>query len=46
MNHRANQDLLELGLNDPATRAEAAYSLARLLDFSGWEQDMILLRDR
>ena len=33
--------MLELGLNDPATRAETAYSLARLLEFSGWEQDSI-----
>jgi cell wall-associated NlpC family hydrolase len=41
LNHPAAQDILELGLNDPATRAEAAYSLARLLDFSGWEQDSI-----
>ena len=28
-NHPAAEDALELGLNDPATRAEAAYSLAR-----------------
>ena len=28
-NHPAADDALELGLNDPATRAEAAYSLAR-----------------
>ena len=41
LNHPAEQDLLELGPNDPATRAEAAYSLARLLEFSGWEQDSI-----
>ena len=40
-NHPAADDALELGLNDPATRAEAAYSLARLLDLSGWEQDRI-----
>ena len=40
-NHPAEQDALELGLNDPATRAEAAYSLARLLDLSGWEQEWI-----
>ena len=38
-NHPAEHDSLELGLNDPATRAEAAYSLARLLDLSGWEQE-------
>jgi cell wall-associated NlpC family hydrolase len=41
LNHPAGQDTLELGLNDPATRAETAYSLARLLEFSGWEQDEI-----
>lgn len=41
LNHPAEQDLLELGPNDPATRAEAAYSLARLIGFSGWEQDSI-----
>ena len=40
-NHPAAEDALELGLNEPATRAEAAYSLARLLDLSGWEQDWI-----
>jgi hypothetical protein len=41
VNHPAGQDLLELGPDEPATQAEAAYSLARLLDFSGWEQDTI-----
>ena len=40
-NHPAENDALELGLNDPATRAEAAYSFARLLNLSGWEQDWI-----
>jgi hypothetical protein len=40
-NHPAAEDTLELGPNDPATRAEAAYSLARLLGLSGWEQDQI-----
>ena len=40
-NHPAAQDELELGLNDPATRAEAAYSLARVLRLSGWEQEQI-----
>jgi cell wall-associated NlpC family hydrolase len=40
-NHPAATDALELGLNDPATRAEAAYSLARLLGLSGWEQEWI-----
>ena len=32
--------------NDPATRAEAAYSLARLLGLSGWEQSRIRSRRR
>ena len=38
-NHPAADDALELAPNEPATRAEAAYSLARLLAFSGWEQE-------
>jgi hypothetical protein len=40
-NHPAADDALELGLNDPATRAEAAYSLARVLQLTGWEEDRI-----
>ncbi len=40
-NHPAAEDALELGLDDAATRAEAAYSLARLLELSGWEQDQV-----
>jgi cell wall-associated NlpC family hydrolase len=40
-NHPAVSDALELGPTDAATRAEAAYSLARLLALSGWEQDQI-----
>ncbi len=40
-NHPADADALELGLNDPATRAEAAYSLAQVLELSGWEQERI-----
>ena len=40
-NHPADRDELELGLNDPATRAEAAYSLAQILDMSGWEQERV-----
>ena len=40
-NHPAPEDTLELGLEEPATRAEAAFSLARLLDLSGWEQNRI-----
>jgi hypothetical protein len=41
VNHPAAEDALELGLNDAATRAEAAYSLARMLALSGWEQEEI-----
>ena len=37
VNHPANQDSLELLPTDTATRAEAAYSAARILRFSGWE---------
>jgi cell wall-associated NlpC family hydrolase len=40
-NHPAAMDTLELALNDAATRAEAAYSLARVLELSGWEQEQI-----
>ncbi|MGZ8783146.1 MAG: C40 family peptidase [Gaiellaceae bacterium] len=40
-NQPAAADALELGPNDPATRAEAAYSLARVLGLSGWEQTQI-----
>ena len=36
-NHPDGSDALELGPNDPATRAEAAYSLARVLLLSEWE---------
>src|SRR5689334_7270244 len=39
-NHPAGQDDLELLPSDPATRAEAAYSAARMLGFSGWEVDV------
>ncbi len=41
VNHPAAEEALELGLNDVATRAEAAYSLARLLALSGREQEQI-----
>ncbi len=40
-NHPAARDELELGLNEPATRAEAAYSLARLLELSSWDVERI-----
>jgi len=36
-NHPSSQDNLELLPNQPATRAEAAYSGAQVLKFSGWE---------
>ena len=36
-NHPAAQDDLELLPSDPSTRAEAAYSAARILRFQGWE---------
>jgi cell wall-associated NlpC family hydrolase len=38
-NHPAAQDKLELLPDDPATRAEAAYSVAQILGFHGWEGD-------
>ena len=42
LNHPAAEDSLELGPNDPATRAEAAYSLARVLELtSGWEEEQV-----
>jgi cell wall-associated NlpC family hydrolase len=37
VNHPAAQDDLELLPNETATRAEAAYSAARILGFGGWE---------
>jgi cell wall-associated NlpC family hydrolase len=40
-NHPASDDALELRPNDPATRAEAAYSAAQILTFSGWESSAI-----
>jgi cell wall-associated NlpC family hydrolase len=38
-NHPAGQDDLERFPNEPAPRAEAAYSVARILSFRGWELD-------
>ena len=40
-NHPAGQDSLELLPLDNATRAEAAYSAARILGFGGWETESI-----
>jgi hypothetical protein len=36
-NHPAAQDRLELSPSEPATRAEAAYSTARILRFGDWD---------
>jgi cell wall-associated NlpC family hydrolase len=40
-NHPAAQDSLELRPNDAITRAEAAYSLARLLQLGQWDADWV-----
>jgi NlpC/P60 family len=40
-NHPAKDDDLELLPNDPVTRAETAYSVAKILRFSGWEQQNV-----
>jgi cell wall-associated NlpC family hydrolase len=40
-NHPAAQDNLELLPNEIATRAEAAYSGAQILKFSGWETQAV-----
>lgn len=37
-NHPAKDDDLELRPGDPITRAETAYSVAKILHFAGWEQ--------
>ncbi len=36
-NHPAGDDALERSVTEPATRADAAYSVARVLSWSGWE---------
>ena len=41
VDHPAAQDALELRPTDPATRAEAAYSAARILGFGGWEAEYV-----
>ncbi len=41
VNHPASQDSLELGPENVATRAEAAYSAARILSFTGGEADFV-----
>jgi cell wall-associated NlpC family hydrolase len=40
-NHPAERDNRELRPNDPATRAEAAYSLARVLELGQWDSDWV-----
>jgi cell wall-associated NlpC family hydrolase len=40
-NHPAQLDSLELVPSQPATRAEAAYSAAQILNFRGWESDQV-----
>ncbi len=42
LNHPQGQDALELAAGDPATRAEAAYSFARLLELSAWDADRVV----
>ena len=41
VNHPASQDTLELGPDNVATRAEAAYSAARILGFNGSEGGLV-----
>ncbi len=41
INHPAKVDDLELRPSDPATRAETAYSVAKILSFGGWEQQYV-----
>jgi len=41
INHSAARDDLELRPNDIATRAEAAYSLARVLRLDQWDEDWV-----
>ncbi len=40
--HPLKQDDLELLPSDPVTRAETAYSVSKILHFSGWEQEYAL----
>jgi cell wall-associated NlpC family hydrolase len=42
VNHLMPNDARELQLSQPATRAEAAYSLARILSLEQWEYDAAL----
>jgi cell wall-associated NlpC family hydrolase len=40
-NHPASEDDLELLPTSPVTRAETAYSVAKILKFGGWEQQYV-----
>src|ERR687888_1850827 len=40
-NHPAKDDDLELLPSDPVTRAETAYSVAKILRFGGWEEQNV-----
>jgi cell wall-associated NlpC family hydrolase len=40
-NHPAARDDLELLPSDPVTRAETAYSVAKILSFAGWETQSV-----
>ncbi|HEY7003392.1 MAG TPA: NlpC/P60 family protein [Gaiellaceae bacterium] len=42
INHPAETDALELRPQDPATRAETAYSFARALALSQWDEDNVV----
>jgi cell wall-associated NlpC family hydrolase len=41
LDHPAKQDDLELLPSSPVTRAETAYSVAKILQFQGWEQQYV-----
>jgi cell wall-associated NlpC family hydrolase len=41
LNHPASADALELRPQDVASRAEAAYSVAQILSFSGWQASSV-----
>jgi cell wall-associated NlpC family hydrolase len=41
LDHPAKQDDLELLPSSPVTRAETAYSVAKILRFQGWEQQYV-----
>ena len=41
INHLRNEEELELQLSEPATRAEAAYSVARMLTIQDWDLEAV-----